>query len=60
MIIPKRHNRDEIKLELTLWCVNYQQHEFIYAVAYCVGYYGAVDEEILDVLKELVKEGVLI
>lgn len=35
-------------------------YELKYVIAYCVGYFGAVDAIVWDVIRELIREGVIV
>lgn len=60
MTIKKRHTPDQIRAEIREFIEKFNQPEIHYVIAYCVGYYGAVDEEVWDVIKSLMREGVIV
>lgn len=59
MIIAKRHTPEEIEKELREFIRKYHPVSVIELCAYCVGYYGAIDSEVFEVIRSLRFEGVI-
>lgn len=59
MIIKKKHTREEIKTELLTHAASSGYVELRFVLAYALGYYGVIDEEIWDVVNELIREDVV-
>lgn len=56
----KNRTFGEIRAEITDFITRHDQHELRYVIAYCVGYFGAVDATVWDVIRELMSEGVIV
>lgn len=54
-----RYTNKQIRENILEWVTETDQHDFIYAVAYCLGFYGYVTRQIFNVLSELHREGIL-
>ena len=50
----------DIKKNVVEFINDYDQHELRFVIAFCVGFYGAVDETVWEVIRELISEEVIV
>lgn len=51
---------DQIRKEIVSFVERYDEHELRFVISYCIGYYGAITPQIWDVIRDLIREDMII
>lgn len=60
MKIERNVTHKQIVDDIFKFVHDHDQHKLQYVIAYCVGYYGAVDENVWEAIRELLRKGVIV
>lgn len=60
MILLKNLSPDKVADELRTFVEEHEQHELRYVIAYAIGYYGVIDDNVWAGIRQLLHEGVVV